>query len=87
MGLDSRCQRCILDSVLILPSVFACANGRIVSLKVSDLSPLRRCDVENYYGSLTISVDDMFACTHDDQIVVLDKASLVERSKSARTLV
>ena len=66
-------------------TVFAGADGRTSSFKASDLSPLRRSDV--YNCNLAISSNNVYASTRDNQIVVLDKASLVERSKSARTLV
>jgi len=62
-------------------TVFVVTGTRIVSFKVSDLSPLRRSVVGDYYGSLSISADDVFAGTRHDQITVLDKASLVERSR------
>jgi len=62
-------------------TVFAYASRHIVSFKASDLSPLRRSDVYNCTGRLAISSNNVYASTRDNQIVVLDKASLVERSR------
>jgi len=68
-------MQCDADTVLVV------ANYHIMSFKLSDLSPRRRCEVGDYYVSPTISADDVFACTRGNQITVLDKASLEERAR------
>ena len=62
-------------------TVFAYARGHILSFKISDLSPLRRSVMSDWAQIFAISAEDLYVRTDGNKIAVLDKASLVERSR------